>query len=132
MEQSVYIFPSNQCSIEPVRSSHQPSEFDADYDSKSRIDRTNSFRSYFFVFGLNGFFNFIPMPPPPEPALKFLVALIGTGYLFPLIKGIEVLCGLALLSGLFVPLTLVVLAPIVVNIFLFHTILAHVGAPLAS
>lgn len=85
----------------------------------------------FVVFGVNAFLNFIPMPPPPEQAMKFLGGLMAAGYFFPFMKSIEILGGLLLLSGFFIPLALTVLAPIVVNIFLFHTILAPAGAPLA-
>lgn len=76
----------------------------------------------FFVFGLNGFLNFIPPPagPMPEGALAFGTALAQTGYMFPLIKGTEVLVGLLLLSNRFVALALTLLAPVVVNIFAFH------------
>ena len=74
----------------------------------------------FFVFGLNGFLQFIPMPPLPDKAGAFMGALAATGYFFPLLKGVEVLAGLALLGNRFVPLALVVLAPIVVNIAAFH------------
>ncbi|MCA9626242.1 MAG: DoxX family protein [Myxococcales bacterium] len=78
----------------------------------------------FTVFGLNGFLHFIPNPPVPEAAGSFLGALAATGYMFPLIKGTEVVAGLALLSNRFVPLALIALSPIVVNIFAFHTLLA--------
>jgi uncharacterized membrane protein YphA (DoxX/SURF4 family) len=78
----------------------------------------------FTVFGLNGFFGFLPQPPLPEEAGSFLAALGATGYLFPMIKGIEVLAGIALLSNRFVPLALILLAPIVVNIAAFHLVLA--------
>lgn len=85
----------------------------------------------FTVFGLNGFFGFLPAPELPEPAGAFLGALVGTGYLLPLIKGTEVVAGLALLSGRAVPLALTVLAPITVNILLFHLLLAPgLGIPL--
>lgn len=87
----------------------------------------------FFVFGLNGFFNFIPMgdmPPMSEKATAFMNGLMGTGYFFPFLKGTEVICGLLLLIGAFVPLALVVLAPIVVNIILVHTILIPSGLPM--
>ena len=74
----------------------------------------------FVVFGLNGFFGFIPMPPLPEAAGQFLGALVQSGYLMSLIKGLEVIAGLMLLGGFQIPLALLILAPIVVNIFLFH------------
>jgi uncharacterized membrane protein YphA (DoxX/SURF4 family) len=77
----------------------------------------------FTVIGLNGFLHFLPMPPPPPAAGAFFGALAQTGYFIPLLKGTEVLAGLALLSGRFVPLALVVLAPIVVNIAAYHIFL---------
>lgn len=78
----------------------------------------------FFVFGLNGFLNFMPMPPLAGPAGDFIGALAASGYMFPLIKGTEVLAGALLLAGRLVPLALVLLAPIIVNIVAFHLILA--------
>ncbi len=86
----------------------------------------------FFVFGLNGFFNFIPMPTElPERLVSFTSGLMSSGYFFPFLKGTEVLCGLLLLVGAFVPLALVILAPIILNIFLVHAFLAPSGLPLA-
>jgi uncharacterized membrane protein YphA (DoxX/SURF4 family) len=80
----------------------------------------------FFVFGLNGFLQFLPMPPLPEAAGAYLGALVGAKVL-PLVKAIEVVAGLLLLAGRFVPLALTALAPIVVNIVLFHGVLAPEG-----
>jgi uncharacterized membrane protein YphA (DoxX/SURF4 family) len=77
----------------------------------------------FFVFGLNGFLHFLPQPPLPDRAGAFLGGLMAAPYMFPLIKGTEVVAGLLLLSNRFVPLALALLAPIVVNIVLFHTAL---------
>ena len=85
----------------------------------------------FFVFGLNGFLQFIPQPPMPERAGAFMGALAATGYMFPLIKGVEVIAGALLLSNRFVPLALALLAPNVVNIVLFHAVLALGGLPIA-
>lgn len=82
------------------------------------------------IFGLNGFFHFIPMPPPKPEVGQYLGALAATGYFFPLLKGTEVLIGLALLSGRFVPLSLVVLAPITINIVALHAFLDPAGLPM--
>lgn len=83
----------------------------------------------FFVFGLNGFLNFIPPPKDgiPEGAMAFSVAMMKTGYLFQLVKGTEVIVGLLLLVNRFVPLALAVLAPVLVNIVGFHLFLAPSG-----
>jgi uncharacterized membrane protein YphA (DoxX/SURF4 family) len=84
----------------------------------------------FFVFGLNGFLNFIPPPPPdamPEASMAFAGAMMKTGYLFQLVKGTEVLVGVLLLLNRFVPLALALIAPVVVNILAFHAFLAPSG-----
>lgn len=78
----------------------------------------------FVVFGLNGFLQFLPPPPLEGSAAAFMGALAATGYMFPLIKGTEVVAGALLLGNRYVPLALVLLAPVVVNIVLFHTVLA--------
>ena len=85
----------------------------------------------FVVFGLNGFLNFIPPPPSPPGAIAFGTALAQSGYLFPLLKATEIAAGLMLLSGVLVPLSLTLLAPIVVNIVGFHLFLAPGGMPIA-
>lgn len=87
----------------------------------------------FFVFGLNGFLSFIPPPtePMPEGAVKLGTAFMESGYLFHLIKGTEVAAGLLLLCNRFVPLALVVLAPVVLNIVAFHVWLLPSGTGLS-
>lgn len=73
-------------------------------------------------------------PPPPEltgAAGAFNAGLEAAGYFTPLLKGTELLCGLLLLSNRFVPLALVVLAPIVVNIVAVHVFLMPEGLPMA-
>jgi putative oxidoreductase len=87
----------------------------------------------FFVFGLNGFLNFIPMPTEmPENMKTYMAGLMATGYFFPLLKGTEVVCGFLLLIGAFVPLALIVLAPIVLNIFLTHLFMDPSGTGMGA
>jgi hypothetical protein len=79
----------------------------------------------FVVFGLNYFLEFLGPPPPmPERAMAFVGGLMASGYIFPIIKTIEVAAGFALLGNRFVPLALTLLAPIIVNIAAFHFVLA--------
>lgn len=84
----------------------------------------------FFVFGLNGFLNFVPPPPTPLPAgaVAFAGAMVKTGYLFYLVAATQIIVGVLLLSNRFVPLALVLIAPVVVNILAFHAFLAPSGA----
>jgi putative oxidoreductase len=85
------------------------------------------------VFGLNGFFNFIPPPPTPLPAgaAAFAGALFNTGYMMQLIGATQLISGLMLLTNRFVPLALVLLAPFFVNSLAFHIFLEHSGLPMA-
>ncbi|HEY8270028.1 MAG TPA: DoxX family membrane protein [Pseudobdellovibrionaceae bacterium] len=86
----------------------------------------------FFIFGLAGLLNLIPVPPDlPERLVTFNTGLAASGYFMTLLKATETICGLLLLMGSFVPLALVVLAPIVINIILVHAFMAPSGLPLA-
>jgi putative oxidoreductase len=84
----------------------------------------------FATFGLNFFLHFLPTPAPAPRAAAFAGALFSSGYLFPLLKTTELVAGLLLLGNRFVPLSLAVLAPIVVNVVGFHLFLAPAGLPL--
>src|SRR6202790_1595200 len=84
----------------------------------------------FLVFGLNGFLHFIPMPPPTGLAGQFFAAIFVSHY-WVVIFGVQVLGGLLLLANRFVPLALVLLGPVIVNIFFFHALMAPAGLPLA-
>jgi putative oxidoreductase len=84
----------------------------------------------FVVFGLNGFLNFIHMPPPTGVAAQFFGAIFASHY-YVVIFGIQIIGGLLLLLNRYVPLALVLLAPVIVNIFFFHTLMAPAGLPLA-
>ena len=73
----------------------------------------------FFVFGLNGFFNFMPAPPIPGQAGIFIGVLISSHYVL-FVSGVQVLTGALLLINQFVPLALILLAPVIANILVFH------------
>jgi len=96
-------------------------------ESRATIAARLALGLMFAVFGLNGFLHFLPMPPVGGAAGAFMGALAATGYMFPLIKGTEVVAGFLLLSGRLPALALLLLAPIVVNIIAFHAILAPGG-----
>lgn len=84
------------------------------------------------VFGANKFLGFMPAMELPAPAGNLMGAMMESGYLFKLIGATEIVVGLLLLVKKWVPLALVVLAPISVNIVFFHLFLAPEGiAPAA-
>jgi len=85
----------------------------------------------FVVFGLNGFFNFIEPPEMNETAGAFIGALAGTGYFMMVVKLVEVVAGVMILTGRFLPLGLILLAPVSVHILLFHIFLDQAGLGMA-
>jgi putative oxidoreductase len=83
----------------------------------------------FLVFGLNGFLNFLHMPPmPPGPAFQYVGVLYMSHYLHVVFL-LELIGGVLLLSGQFIPLGLILLGPVLFNILLFHTFLFPSGFP---
>ena len=78
----------------------------------------------FTVFGLNGFLNFIHQPPPANPlAIQFLM-VVSASHFAAFFFALQVLGGLLLLSGFFVPLALTLLAAELYNILAFHLTMA--------
>ena len=78
----------------------------------------------FTVFGLNGFLNFIHQPPPTNPlALQFFGAIIASHFA-AFFFALQVLGGLLLLLGFFVPLALTLVAAELYNILAFHLTMA--------
>jgi putative oxidoreductase len=83
----------------------------------------------FTVFGLNGFLNFIHQPPPANPlTLQFLVA-VSSSHFAAFFFAIQLIGGLLLFSGFFVPLALTLLAAELYNILAFHLTLAPASIP---
>src|SRR6056297_100826 len=79
------------------------------------------------VFGLNHFFQFMPMPQPPEPAMNFMGALTATGFMWSLIGIVQVISGIFLIIGRYVALGLVLFAPVALVILLHHIFLDPAG-----
>ncbi len=83
----------------------------------------------FTVFGLNGFLNFIHQPPPTNPlAIQFFVA-ISSSHFAAFFFAVQLIGGLLLLSGYFVPLALTLLAAELYNILAFHLTLSPATIP---
>lgn len=84
----------------------------------------------FLVFGLNGFFHFLPQPPPTGMALQFLSALSASHFMAPVFL-LQIVGGALLLANRFVPIALVLLGPVIVSILLYHVLMAPAGLPIA-
>jgi putative oxidoreductase len=76
-------------------------------------------------------FNLVPKPELTGTVKTFNEGLDSVGYMVPMIKIVELVCGMAFLTGYFVPLATVLIAPIIVNIFMFHAFVDRSGLPVA-
>ena len=75
----------------------------------------------FFVFGMNGFLHFIPMPPLPDNDAGHFVGVLIHSH----ISRCGGLCAAGhwrcvMLVGRYVPFGLILLGPVIVNILLYH------------
>ncbi len=86
-----------------------------------------------FLFASSAFlFKLVPQPELAGNVKLFMDGVNATGYLMPFIKITELVCGLAFVTGFFVPLASVVIAPIILNIFLFHLFVDTSGLVMGS
>lgn len=79
----------------------------------------------FLVFSLNYWLQFIPIPGQPEGShgANFMGAIFATKFLM-LVKILQLISAVLLLSGRYVNLALTLLGPIIISIALFHILVA--------
>jgi putative oxidoreductase len=85
----------------------------------------------FLFASVSYFFDLVPKPDLSGTVKTFNEGLESVGYFMPLLKTVELLCGLAFVVGRFVPLATILIAPIIVNIFCFHAFVDRTGLPVA-
>jgi uncharacterized membrane protein YphA (DoxX/SURF4 family) len=85
----------------------------------------------FLIFGINKLHTFIPAPMPTGEAGAFIGALVSTKY-WAIIGLLESVGGLFVIANRFVPLGLTILAPIIVNVFLYGLFFDNHGIPMAG
>ena len=78
------------------------------------------------------FLHLFPEPPLAGNMKIFNDGLKASGYLIPLVKTIELICGLSFIIGKFNKITFILLMPISVNIICTHIFLAPEGIPVAA
>jgi hypothetical protein len=82
----------------------------------------------FLFFGLNGFIHFLPTPPMPGPAGDFMVVMTSTHYM-TFVFAVQLIAGILFLANRYVPLALTIIAPVIVNILIFHAVMQPAGLP---
>jgi len=84
------------------------------------------------IFGLNVFFQFLPMPQASEQMQAYSYALFSTGFIFPIIATIEIIAGIAFILNKFTSFMAILIMPIMLNALLAHLFLdpSGIGASL--
>lgn len=84
----------------------------------------------FAFFGSNLLFNFLHAPPQSGLIGQFSTALAQSHYIYA-VGLCQLVPGILLLIGRYVPLALTILGPVIVNILLVHFLMAPAGIPIA-
>lgn len=85
----------------------------------------------FFVLGLNNILGFIKMPPPQSADAMTFLTILHVSHWMTFVGAVMTIAGLLILVNRFVPLALTLLAPVIVNILLYHVLLWPHGMALA-
>jgi len=78
----------------------------------------------FLFFGANGLFNFIPQPPMPPGLMKDFSTVMAASHYMAAVGLVEIVASVLLLINRYVPLALVLIGPVIVNILIFHILIA--------
>ena len=81
----------------------------------------------FLFASITYFFKLVPTPPLTGDMKTFNDGVMASHYLMPAAKIIELLCGLAFVTGRFASLAAVLIAPIIINILGIGLCLDHAG-----
>ncbi|HMU35123.1 MAG TPA: hypothetical protein PKC89_14805 [Pyrinomonadaceae bacterium] len=76
-------------------------------------------------------FKLAPVPELTGVAKTFNDGIFAVGYFVPMLKIVELTCGILFVIGRFVPLATILIAPIIVNIFAYHAFIDNSGLPVA-
>lgn len=88
--------------------------------------------AFLISMGLNKFFGFLPPPGLSLAGTSFINDLAASGYVMQMVGATELVVGVMLLFYITTPIALLLLAPLSVNIFLFHVTLAPESILLAA
>ncbi|RZJ64558.1 MAG: DoxX family protein [Flavobacterium sp.] len=81
------------------------------------------------------FFDLVPQPDPstlPDGIQKWGAGAAATVYLMPLVKGVELFCGLLFVSSFYTALAAIIILPISINAFLIHAFLDQKNIGMAA
>lgn len=85
----------------------------------------------FTVFSIMFFLKLAPEQESTGDFKAFQVGLVASEYLLPLVKALELLCGISFLTGKYVTLANIIILPVSLNILLVNYFLIPEGLPIA-
>ena len=87
------------------------------------------FGAWMVPAGLNHFVPLFPQPMGSQPLSHELIVALLDSHLFDLVKAVELIAGLAVLTGIYTPLALVMCMPVSFCVFYWDTPLEGWGSP---
>jgi hypothetical protein len=81
----------------------------------------------FVFFGLNLFLNFLPHGPMPAGVAGVFFGVMASTHYLQVVAVFQVIPGLFLLFNRYVPMALAILAPVIFNILVVHTVIGPGG-----
>jgi uncharacterized membrane protein YphA (DoxX/SURF4 family) len=86
------------------------------------------FAAWMIPAGLNHFVHLFPQPMGTKPLSHELIVALLDSHLFDLVKAVELIAGLSVLTGYFTPLALIVCMPVSFCVFYWDTPLEGWGS----
>jgi uncharacterized membrane protein YphA (DoxX/SURF4 family) len=86
------------------------------------------FAAWMIPAGVNHFYQIFPQPMGNQAASHELIVALIDSHLFDLVKAVELLAGIAVLTGRYVPLALLICMPVSFNVFWWDAALEGWGS----
>ncbi len=90
------------------------------------------FAAWMIPAGLNHFVPLFPQPMGSQPLSHELIVALLNSHLFDIVKAVEFLAGVSVLTGVYTPLVLVMCMPVSFCVFYWDMPLEGAGNPLAQ
>src|SRR5262245_28713960 len=87
-----------------------------------------TFAAWMIPAGLNHFIRLFPQPMGNQPLSHELIVALLDSHLFDLVKAVELLAGIAVLTGFYTPLALIICMPVSFCVFYWDTPLEGWGS----
>ena len=85
------------------------------------------FAAWMIPAGLNHFIPLFPQPMGSQPLSHELIVALLDSHLFDLVKAVELIAGICVLTGFYMPLALIVCMPVSFCVFYWDTPLEGLG-----